>query len=58
MCSLYAGAVLNIPLSVLAANKNTHETPFVMEYKQISKFRNTGYDAVRRLSLFLYFSKC
>ena len=49
MCSLYAAGVLNITLSVLAANKNTHETPFVTAYKQ----RNFAYDAVRRLSLFL-----
>jgi len=53
MCSLYAAGVLNITLSVLAANKNTHETPFVTAYKQRSKFRNFAYDAVRRLSLFL-----
>jgi len=53
MCSLYVAGVLNIPLSVLAANKNTHETHFVTAYRQRSKVRNFGYDAVRSLSLFL-----
>jgi hypothetical protein len=36
MCSLYAAGVLNIPPSVLAADKNTHETPFVTEYKGVN----------------------
>jgi len=45
MCSLYAVGVLNIPLSVLAGYKNTHETPSVTAYRQRNKFRNFGYDA-------------
>jgi hypothetical protein len=57
MCSLYAAGVLNIALSVMAANTNTHETPYVTAYGQRRKFRKFGCDAIRKLSLFLYSSK-